>query len=243
MKPRVKSRRTGQLAETVLGYAVRYSTRAKRLQIRVRPWVGVEVVAPQRCSARRIENFVRAQREWIENTAKSLPPAPPPDSLPCVIALPAVGRTWHVRYGARLGARLFDSAGYLLLHAAAGDPAAARRDLRAWLAATARAVLVPRLDGLAARHGFHYNKVTIRGQRTRWGSCSARKHLSINYKLLFLAPELVDYLLVHELAHTRHLNHSPRFWGVVEACMPDYRELESRMNRAWQDVPGWVEAR
>lgn len=236
------SRRIGRKKDTVLGYAVRYSARAKRLQVRVRPWAGVEVIAPRRCSERRIESFVRAQREWIESAARSLPPVPPHDSLPREIALTALGVAWPVRYAAPVRGPSAERDGRLLLRAGADEPDEARRALRVWLADKARVSLVPRLAVLAERYDFHYRRVCIRGQRTRWGSCSARKHLSINYKLLFLAPELVDYLLVHELAHTRHLNHSPRFWGVVEACMPDYRELESRMNRAWRDVPGWVEA-
>lgn len=239
-----RSRRIGRTAEPerVLGYVVRYSARAKRLQIRVRPWFGVEIVAPQHCSAARVERFVLAQREWIDNAIRSLPPAPPADSLPQTVALPAIGRDWGLRYGApvrAVGAR----GGILYVPADVDAPAVARQQLCHWLAATARRTLLPRLDVLARRYGFSYQKVSVRGQRTRWGSCSARKHLSINYKLLFVAPDLVDYLFVHELAHTRHLNHSARFWRLVEDCLPDYRELERRMNLAWKDVPGWVEMR
>ncbi|HET7588213.1 MAG TPA: SprT family zinc-dependent metalloprotease [Gammaproteobacteria bacterium] len=227
---------------TVMGYTVRYSARAKRLQIRVRPWFGVEIVAPRRCALRQIERFVSAQRAWIESVCRELPLPPPADSLPDSIVLPAIGAAYRADYG-KLAGRASVAERGRVLHVPAGpdDPAAARQQLRKWLAATTRAVLLPRLDELARRHGFKYHKVSVRGQRTRWGSCSSRKQISINYKLLFLAPDLVDYLFIHELAHTRQLNHSPRYWRVVEACLPDYRELEVRMSEAWKDVPGWVE--
>jgi len=72
-----------------------------------------------------------------------------------------------------------------------------------------------RLDELARAHGFNYNKISIRNQKSRWGSCSARNNISLNRKLYFLPHHLRDYVLVHELAHTREKNHSPAFWGIL----------------------------
>ncbi|HET7306276.1 MAG TPA: SprT family zinc-dependent metalloprotease [Gammaproteobacteria bacterium] len=227
---------------SVMGYTLRYSARAKRLQIRVRPWIGVEIVAPRRCALRQIERFVSAQREWIESVSRDLPRPLPANSLPETLALASIGTHYRIFYGVAGGRAAVTEQGHALyLAAGRRDPAAARRQLRRWLAAKTREALVPRLGFLARRHGFRYGKVSVRGQRTRWGSCSSRKQISINYKLLFLAPDLVDYLFIHELAHTRHMDHSVRFWGVVELCMPEYRELEKRMSGAWKDVPGWVE--
>lgn len=226
----------------VLGYAVRFSGRAKRLQIRVRPWFGVEIVAPRRCALRRIERFVSAQREWIQRVSRDMPVAPPADSLPESVCLPSVDADYAVTYDNFAGrASVVEQGGALHVPVRRDQPEVARRLLRKWLARKTRAALLPRLDDLARRHGFSYGKVSVRGQRTRWGSCSSRANISVNYKLLFVAPELVDYLFIHELAHTREMNHSARFWGVVEGCLPDYRELERRMSRAWRYVPGWVE--
>lgn len=71
--------------------------------------------------------------------------------------------------------------------------------------------------------GGHYTRITIRGQKTRWGSCSSRGTLSFNWRLMLAPPRVLDYVVVHELCHLTHMNHSPDFWAQVEKVMPDYR--------------------
>ncbi len=86
---------------------------------------------------------------------------------------------------------------------------------------TARAFITTRTHVLAAAHGFAVRRIAIRNTRRSWGSCSAKGNLNFNYKLLFLPPCLSDYIIVHELCHLRHLNHSAAFWEEVLAIMPD----------------------
>jgi predicted metal-dependent hydrolase len=74
-----------------------------------------------------------------------------------------------------------------------------------------------------------YNRVSIRGQKTRWGSCSSDKNINLNYKLLFLEPEFVKYIIIHELCHTIHLNHSREFWQLVGDFYPDYRDIRKQI--------------
>lgn len=90
-------------------------------------------------------------------------------------------------------------------------------------------LLPKRLRDLANKYGFEYREVQIRHLKTRWGSCSSLHNITLNYYLMQLPWELIDYVLVHELAHTRELNHSPRFWQEVAACLPDYKERRQQL--------------
>jgi hypothetical protein len=83
----------------------------------------------------------------------------------------------------------------------------------------ARAYLPHRLAQLADRYGYQYNRVTIRNQKTLWGSCSGKKNINLNLHLVTLPGHLIDYVLVHELVHTRHRNHGPSFWAAVDHCL------------------------
>ena len=133
---------------------------------------------------------------------------------------------------------LEQTAGRIALQAA--DERGARQQLQRWLKRAAYERLAPRLLQLADELNCPVARVSIRSQRTRWGSCSTRGTVSLNCSLLFLDLEVVRYLFVHELAHTKHMNHSPSFWRLVERLEPDYRRLDRTLLAGWRTVPGWV---
>ena len=89
----------------------------------------------------------------------------------------------------------------------------------------ARRAIVARVEHFAGLIGLKYGRVAIKNQRSRWGSCSEKSNLNFNYRLIFLAPELMDYVIVHELCHLLEFNHSPKFWKKVALVLPNYREL------------------
>ena len=122
----------------------------------------------------------------------------------------------------------------------AADDAAARALLHGWLKRAAAERLAPPLLQLAQELKYPVERVVIRCQRTRWGSCSTRGTVSLNCSLVFLRPDVVRYLFVHELAHTRHMNHSASFWRLVESLEPDYRRLDRGTARRLAHVPAWV---
>jgi predicted metal-dependent hydrolase len=99
---------------------------------------------------------------------------------------------------------------------------------------------VPWLDDLSNTHDLPFRTVTIRGQKTRWGSCSSKQTISLNYQLLLLDPQLVNCVLIHELCHTRHLHHGAAFWQLVEQLEPDHRALHQRLRQVWGRLPGWL---
>ena len=93
----------------------------------------------------------------------------------------------------------------------------------------AKRIFPERTAYFAKRMGVDYGRITIREQKTRWGSCSSKGNLNFNWTLVLLDPELLDYVVVHELAHRREMNHSAAFWKVVEAELPDYWERRARL--------------
>jgi len=103
---------------------------------------------------------------------------------------------------------------------------------------TARVFVKSRLDYLNGFYGFTFKKISIRDQKTRWGSCSRAGNLNFNYKIIFLSSELADYLIVHELCHLRELNHSVRFWRLVAKTVPDYKKRRQELHN--QDFATWL---
>jgi predicted metal-dependent hydrolase len=93
----------------------------------------------------------------------------------------------------------------------------------------ARTFVHARLEALNAHYGFSYNRVAIRDQRSRWGSCSQKKNLNFNYRLVFLPPHLADYVIVHELCHLAEFNHGPAFWDLVAQVVPQHRACRGEL--------------
>jgi predicted metal-dependent hydrolase len=111
-----------------------------------------------------------------------------------------------------------------------------RAVVRAHLRRMAEAELPPRTRELAQQHGIAIRSVSVRAQRTRWGSCSARGTISLNWRLVQAPPFVVDYIIVHELMHRREMNHSARYWKQVENAFPDYRAAEKWLKTGGLDL-------
>lgn len=225
-------------------WTVRVSGRARRLSVRVYPGGRVEVVVPPGASPAAVQKFVGTHRQWIHRRVADLSTqAAVDDKRPASIKLPAIGRHYAAEYQYAAGstARLrVAGENVIIVSGPLHNDRAVSAALRDWLADLAREQLGNELATVAAECGFRYTRAQIRRQRTRWGSCSASGTISLNVCLLFLRPQVVRYLLIHELCHTRHMNHSARFWSLVASVEPDYRELDRELLRGWQSVPGWM---
>ncbi len=222
---------------------IRESTRSRRLLLRVHESAQVEVVVPRGTPQRLIEQFVASHLEWIATrVARARAKARPPEAFPpTLLHLAAIGEHWQLQWVAGAGrARVREVGEERLELRGSGSPAAQRAALLRWLAARAKDVLGAWLAEVAAEHGFAYTGLQVRLQRTRWGSCSSRGRISLNLALLFQPPDVLRYLLVHELAHTRHMNHSRRFWEQVAACEPKFRQLDAQLRTGWRNVPEWL---
>ncbi len=225
------------------GFSVRVSGRAKRLSIKVYPRGRVEVVAPKRARAGDVEAFVEEHRDWIAKTRAAFAEHVPPEAfaLPERIALPSIGVSVRVCYQQRDDKlRLREHGDVLVLRGDVSDEAQCVDALVRWLKKTARRRFEPQLRSLSLLTGNAYKRMQVRGQKTCWGSHSSTGTISINYSLLFLAPELVRYLMIHELCHAQHMNHSESFWRLVERFEPDYRNLDKQLSASWRDIPVWL---
>ena len=124
----------------------------------------------------------------------------------------------------------------LRLRAQTGDTGDIRQQLEQWYRKEARHRLVPLLYEIASRIGVMPARVSIRGQKTCWGSCTSKGSISLNWRLMLLPGELAEYVLIHELCHLRFLDHSASFWSLVEQWVPDFRRRRSLLMDAQHDL-------
>jgi len=217
--------------------------------LRVTVTGALEVVAPRRYSPRTILRILAREAAWIESAqakAAARRQAVPPSAawqLPREISLPAIGARWTVttRLAAARGVRVIEpNPDALVVAGPVADPAACRRALRRWLRRQGQDHLLPRLAAVSRGCGLPYARSTVRLARSRWGSCSRVGVISLNARLLLLPPALVDYVLVHELCHTRQPNHSPAFWHLVARYCPAYPDHRAALRAAGKQLPAWV---
>jgi predicted metal-dependent hydrolase len=199
-----------------ISYTVRRSARARRVRVNVHAHTGVEVVLPARAPDRAAGTAVEELRPWIERRlaeARAVREriAARAGALPYLGVqlelVPEPGRTRAHRRGERL-----------LVPARDPAPAVERFYRRA-----ARAEIARRLDRASAIAGRPYSGLDIRAQRTRWASCSAGGRMSFNWRLLLAPERVLEYVVWHEVCHLEVLDHSPRFWALLESRWPDYR--------------------
>ncbi len=229
-------------------YTLRYSQRAKYLNLRVSRQHGLEVVVPIGYDVAQIPAILHKRQAWIEKHLRRF--AVEDDQsrevicpLPDRISLLAIAETWSVHYVAAAIGRisLQEQLGQrLLLQGATGDRALCQQVLESWLKRKAYTHLAPWLLDLSRTHQLPFTNVSIRGQKTRWGSCSNRQSINLNYKLLFLPEALVRYVLIHELCHTVHLNHSPDFWALVAHLEPNYNVCKQELKKVDRFLPNWL---
>jgi predicted metal-dependent hydrolase len=214
---------------TEIPYRIRRSERARRVRVTVDA-LGVEVVLPRRAPERAAAAAVRELEPWIRRRVGEVERAQRAvaargDAVPYLGELLPVrtepGRTRVHRHGSELWA-----------------PAGAERApaLERWYRRAAREEIASRLEYACALAGSSYTKLTIRGQRTRWASCSRAGAMSFNWRLL-LAPEAVlDYVVWHEVCHLQVMDHSPRFWSLLARWCPDYRQQAAWLRRDGQTL-------
>ena len=129
----------------------------------------------------------------------------------------------------------------LLVTGSVDDPVVVARALNQWIQKKAKRFLVTWLNRISEELSLPFNRVSVRRQRTKWGSCSGGKSINLNRNLLFVTPPMARYVLVHELCHCLRLDHSDRFWSLLERYEPDARQTAGRMRDSSDLVPLWAQ--
>lgn len=200
---------------------VRRSARSRRLTLRLAAATGeATLTAPLRVREADLRRFLEDHEGWLRDRSAALPEPVRPE--PGTV-LPLRGRDVTILPGT--GRRVsLDEAGL----AVPGEGPVFRGRLLAWLKAMARDDLAAACDRHAGRLGRRYGDLVLRDTRGRWGSCSTAGRLMFSWRLVMAPPAVLDYVAAHEVAHLEEMNHSPRFWAVVQQLCPDHRT-----HRAW----------
>lgn len=226
---------------------IRRSNRAKNVIFRVIPEKGLEIVIPEWVSLEDVPGFVERKRGWIDMAVekfrqRGISLIPKELELPETIHFQAMNYRYNIirSKGGRGKLKALKNVDKLHLRGESWVPEEEIAVLKKFVAAEAKKFLVPELRKVSRELGLPFEKVAVRSQRRRWGSCSVKRNINLNCKLMFLPFDLVRHLFIHELCHTVHLNHSEKYWRKVSSFQPDFKEYEKRLSLASKFVPDWM---
>jgi predicted metal-dependent hydrolase len=208
----------------VAEYRIRRSPRARRVRVTVDTDGSVTVTLPRKAPERAAKEAVQELAPWIARRRRVLARAAAEVARPAG-TVPYLGETLALR--PQPGRERVHRRGDVLL-VPEGDP---RPALERFYRRAARAEIAARLDAATARAGTRYTGLTIRGQRTRWASCSSEGAMSFNWRLLLAPEQILDYVVEHEVCHIEVMDHSPRFWALLESRVPDWRAHAAWLRR------------
>ncbi len=185
----------------------------------------VEVSLPKRVTMEAARKFVRSELNWIEGVFENIEP---PVKFEEGAVVPIRGKDHRICHQAQSGAPVSIETGVIFV--SGGKEHLARR-LTDWLKKNARSRISERAEYYAAKAGVRYGRITIRDQKSRWGSCSSTGNLNFSWRLYLMPDKALDYVVAHEIAHIRHMNHSPEFWALVARICPHMDESRRWMKK------------
>ena len=205
-----------------LEYTLICSSNRRNVLLQALPEGKVRVYAPKSARLKEIDALVLSRLDWIKDMHRSLALDKKKNAFDPQNGVLIEGQKTSVvvERSVKKGARLTDSV--LYVSAPSNDPALIKEEIKKFLSRLALQKIREALDKFAPTVGREYGRVTIREQKTRWGSCSSKKNLNFNWKLILAPKEALEYVVIHELCHLVHFNHSERFWKEVESRMPEY---------------------
>lgn len=224
---------------------VKKHPRARHIKLKASVEAGLELVVPVRFNVKEIPSILEQNRAWIEKQLLKLqtPVIPTePDILPSIIEFSAINQTWDIEYvSSKTKLQIITRPhNRLVLLGNVTNNKTCKILLIRWMKHHAKLFLLEQLKLISQQINLPYTNATVRDQRSRWGSCSSEKSISLNYKLSFFPYELMRHVIIHELCHTVHLNHSEKFWKLVEKFDPDLKTNQKKLRHANELIPKWI---
>lgn len=225
-------------------YKVVYSKRAKYIRIKLSRQGELSITLPAFNKIDHAHQFIHSKIKWVEtNLANVL--TQKENELPEILDLKLLEEFWYVEYTEihdepNIDLTLIEHTDYIL--ELRGNPndlnsyLKVTKTLEHWCKKKSQKIFNLLLQELAEMHGFHFHRLSIRAQKTRWGSCTHQKNINLNCKLLFMPKAVVSYVMIHELCHTIEMNHSSRFWELVEDCDPQYKTHQRELSRLGKEL-------
>lgn len=235
-----------------LEYRIRSSSRAKYMRLTFSEGKGLIVTQPHGVSIQEVNQWVHSKLDWISrnfdkiSARQKVSDSHQPPKLPQYIEVPLLKQTLLVHYKPNASQQIsadYDGHNTLTLSGMTDNTAFCAHVLQKWMLQYSKIPLGKLLEEMAEVTGLEYNSFRIKAQRTRWGSCSNRGNINLNYKLALMPEHYSRYTVVHELCHTVEMNHSKRFWNLVGQFIPDYKAIHNEMKDATLVLPAWTNHR
>lgn len=228
-------------------FIIKEHPRAKNVKLKVSLKNGLEFVVPKRFNQQAIPQLLEQHRKWIEKQLLKISAekyANQHDFLPREINLPAIQQHWKIDYIGMTEQKkfrlVFRPHNDIALIGNINNKLACKKLLITLLKNIARQFLPKQLAEVSEQIQLPYSSVTIRNQSTRWGSCSSAKTINLNYQLLFFSPELARHVMIHELCHTKHMNHSDKFWNLVAKFDSNWQVNDRLLRKGKEFIPLWI---
>lgn len=227
-------------------YSIKISNRAKRVNLKFTAEEGLVVTVPKRYNKKKIPEVLARHELWLNKMNKKFQTERQQrlnePILPEKIILTALNEKWHVFYKqtAISTVRIKQKENVIVVYGNIKQQNLCLKALRNWLKEKARETFKALLKKHTSNMQVDYTSLRVANQKSRWGSCSSNKSISLNMKMLFLAENIMNYVIIHELSHITHMNHSAKFWDHVNKFEPNYKTYDKELRSSWKNIPRFM---
>ena len=220
----------------IVSYSLKRSSIARLLRISINPQKGLSVTVPSRYPLRDLPEFLQSKSSWILKhlaSSKTGPAGPEAKQPHSIRTVPYLGQKLKVARGISGNNQdrpISIVQDRLLINLPSVKGSELRLEIARWLIDQSVKIIESKVKIFCERMGLKCRRVTIRNQRTRWGSCSRLRNLSFNWRIIMAPEKIVDYVVIHELCHLKEMSHSKSFWALVSGYCPQWREHRRWLN-------------